>query len=364
MKTYKINQIPFKRILGRNVADAGEKESLNLFWAASALEFSVQATEVRAQIESDYCGNEIWISVFLNGREISRFMVENGKTHDFCLVRNLDASKINTITIYKETQPMPGDEKHSLVIKNITLDDGGKFVSFENDSKRKKIEFIGDSITSGEGLRGAVLQMEWIPSFFAASRSYASQVARNLNADFSCVSQCGWGLRWSWDGKKEASIPPHYENVCSVIGGDFQKQLGADKKYDFKNGFDAVVINLGTNDNSALHLQNVESSDSKENRELFIQTGIDFLKKIREKNPSAKIIWCAGMIKLDIVPALIQKAVEQYKNQFNDDNVLYCTLDAMEDVEKCEEDMGSRGHPGPKTHKLAAEKLTEILSRL
>jgi len=36
----------------------------------------------------------------------------------------------------------------------------------------------------------------------------------------------------------------------------------------------------------------------------------------------------------------------------------------MSEVEITEEDKGSRGHPGPKTHKLAAEKLTKFIKAL
>ena len=243
---------------------------------------------------------------------------------------------------------------------NVSLDDQGKFLPLE-DSNRKSIEFIGDSITSGEGLRGAVSQMEWIPPFFAASRSYAAMVARKLDANFSVMSQCGWGLKWSWDGFSEFSIPPHYKNVCSVIEGDFQKSLGAHEIYDFANGFDAVVINLGTNDNSALRLENPTCTDSLENREIFMQTGIDFLKEIRKYNPSAIILWCYGMIKLDKVPSLIENLVEVYKKETGDKKVFSMQLDSMEELELCEEDKGSRGHPGPKTHLCAAKKITAFL---
>ena len=63
------------------------------------------------------------------------------------------------------------------------------------------------------------------------------------------------------------------------------------------------------------------------------------------------------MIKLQLVPPLIQYGIEEYKYESGDKNVYTCELDPMEDVEKFDEDKGSRGHPGPKTHKLAAEKL-------
>lgn len=411
MKNYKIDEIPYKRIFGRNVKDADKKSELNFFWAASALEIKVRAREVRAVFKADYSGHEIWVSVYVNHSEISRFMIENDGEKNICLIRNLDPALENVITIYKETQPMPGDEKHSLVIKEIILDDEGCFVQEEigdagetnsrvgeinspageinlcadetnspagnsvragetnlcagkNFFAAKRIEFIGDSITSGEGLRGCVSQMEWIPSFFSASKTYASQIARKLNCEFSCVSQSGWGLRWSWDGKKECSIPPFYKEVCSVLNGTNQKKTGTMDSYDFGRGFDYVVLNLGTNDNIALKLKGEDCSDSIENRELFVKTAIEFLTEIRKNNPSAKILWCYGMIKLDVVPLLINAAVKKYKEISGDKNAWTLELDSMEDVEFSDDDKGSRNHPGIKTHKLAAEKITKFLQTL
>ena len=363
MKSYKINQIDYKRIIGRNVVDAEKKSELNLFWAASALEVKVRAKEVRAVIESDYEDQEIWISVYINHSEISRFMVENNGEKNICLARNIDPSRENVITIYKETQPMPGDKKHSLVIKESILDDEGSFVPFGKEVSPLKIEFIGDSLTSGEGLRGEVSQMEWVPSFFSASRTYASQISRKLNCYFSCVSQSGWGLRWSWDGLKENNVPSLYNQVCCLTGED--------EPYDFnfvgdanRPGFDFVVISLGTNDNNALNLPGKDCSDSEENRRIFVDAAVAFLKEIKSKNPSAKILWCYGMLRLNIVPALIKHAVENYKQITGDSDVWTLEFDDMDTVELTDEEKGSRAHPGEKTHRLAAEKIIKFLQNL
>ena len=119
-------------------------------------------------------------------------MVEKGEEKSVCLVRGLNPQVENEICIYKDTQPMPGDAKHSLKISKILIDDDGEFCQIK--PAKMRIEFIGDSITSGEGLAGAPEQMEWIPSVFVGSESYAAQVSRYFGADFSVFSQCGWGL--------------------------------------------------------------------------------------------------------------------------------------------------------------------------
>ena len=89
-----------------------------------------------------------------------------------------------------------------------------------------------------------------------------------------------------------------------------------------------------------------------------------FLSKIRKYNPSAIILWTWGMIKLDKVPEFIKKAVDDYKKESGDENVFTLELEAMEDVEINIEDKGSRSHPGPKTHLLAAKKISTFLEKL
>lgn len=373
MKSYKINEIESKCFLGRNVKDVENLPEINLFWAASALKINVKACEVWADFESDYDSNEPWVSIFLNGSRISRFMIEKSGEKSFCLVRGLNSQVENEICIYKDTQPMPGDTKHSLKVKNISLDDNGKFC--EVKPAKMKIEFIGDSITSGEGLAGAPSQMEWIPTVFVGSESYAAQIARHFEADFSVFSQCGWGLCWGWDGNRNNNIPKFYEKVCGVMEGDFHNQLGENQDYDFKDGSDFVVLNLGTNDDGAFFqppwkdeksgieykLELDGGKISASDNEYIVQRAKNFLSLIRKHNKNAQIIWCYGMIKLKFIPECLNTAIKQWKKETGDSKIHLLELDSMEDVEKNYEDKGSRGHPGKKVHKLAAEKLKKLI---
>lgn len=375
MKFYKLNEIKNKRILGRNVCNAEKKEFVNLFWAASALEINVKSSEVWAEFCSDYRNAEPWVSIFLNGAKISRFMIEKGDAKKVCLVRGLNPQNENVISVCKDTQPMPGDDVHSLKINGIMIDDDGVFCELKpNDLK---MEFIGDSITSGEGLAGCPNQTEWIPAVFVGSESYAAQIARKFNADFSVFSQCGWGLCWGWDGNRNNNMPSHYEKVCSVMKGEFQQNLGALEDFDFKNGSDFVILNLGTNDNGAffqpawkdengieykLTLEN--DKPVQKDKDFIINSAKNFLNLIRKHNKNAQIIWCCGMIKLNIFPDCLKTAVEQYKSETGDKKIHILELDSMEDLEKTYEDKGSRGHPGKKVHKLAADKLEKLIMQL
>lgn len=376
MKTYKINEIEYKRILGRNIKNVYSSEKpLSLFWAGSALEINVNSQEVFALISCDYDVNESYVTVFVNGFQTMRFIPSKKEPQWICLARNLNTQKNNLITIMKDTQPMPQDFSHSLFIHQIGLSDSGKFCPLIK--RNLKIEFVGDSITTGEGLAGNPDEMDWISTWMSCSNNYAIQTAKKLNADFDLISQCGWGVCWGWDGNRNNNIPAYYEQICGVIGGEKQEQLGALDSYDFSQSKkDYVIINLGTNDNNAFtqtpwkdektgevyDLKFLEDGTLKKSDSDYISLSvIKFLQKVRRNNPQSKIVWALGMMKIPTVNECIKNALEKYKVENKDSNVYFLQLNPMEDIEKLDNQKASRMHPGPDVHKNASEKIVDFI---
>ena len=362
MKNYPVKEIKNKRILGRNVSGGVCADgAVRLFWAGSAFEVCVKATEVWARISSDYDVHEIWLAVEVNGFQISRFMAPKEQTL-ICLARNLNPEKENIITIIKDTQAMPGDVRHELKIDEIALNDDGVFC--EPVIRNCTIEFIGDSITSGEGLLGRPEDADWITQYFAGSKTYAVQTAKLLNAEWKCISLSGWGISWNWNGDVNARIPRCYSKVCSVLEGPAQKAAGTCENYDFAGGSDFVVLNLGTNDDIGFQYHDDGKGVEGEAGKTEINEVKRFLGEIRKFNPRAKIIWTWGMIPLKVVPVLIQQGIEEYKNETGDKNVYALELESMANLEKKYEDKGSRDHPGPVTHKKAALRIADFIRGL
>ena len=362
MKKYSMKEIKNMRLQGRNVnGGLCEDGAVRLFWAGSALEISVKATEVWALISSNYDYHEIWLAVEVNGYQTARFPAPKKPTL-ICIAHNINPEKETFISIMKDTQPMPGDTKHELKIESISLNDDGKFC--ELTPHRCRIEFIGDSITSGEGLAGKPDEMDWISQWFCGSKTYAVQTARLLNADWISISESGWGLSWGWDGDVTSSIPFYYDQVCGVLRGSSQMNNGSCNEFDFETGSNYVVLNLGTNDDSGFQYYDDGKGADGIAAKMIISDTKRFLTEIRRYNPKAKIIWTWGMLPLKTVPALIQKGIEEYKKQSKDMEVYTLELDSMGAVEKKEADKGSRGHPGPLTHKKAALKLVDFITKL
>lgn len=370
---YQIYQIPNKNILGRNVKDAmTSKNPLALFWSASGIEICTNASELWVQVSSDYSVNEIYLAVQISGYTIARFMAPKEKSW-ICVAKNLNPQEKNNISIIKDSQPSAFDPNHIVQIHQIAVTKNAEF--FQVPKKDCFIEFIGDSITSGEGLCGRPEAPEWISSYISVSNNYAMQIAKIKNAEISIISQCGWGITRGWDSNIYSNIPSHYQNVCSIFNSPMQKELGSCQEYDFSKKADFVVVNLGTNDNSSFNNPWTDESTGNvyqyqvnddgtvaESSKKEIYEGIkNFLYQIRKNNPSAKILWVWGMLKLDKIPAILQNAMEDYKKESGDQNVFSLELDAMEDVENHLLDKGSRWHPGPKTHELAAKKISQNL---
>lgn len=370
---YSINKIPQVHFLGRNVSNAEKKKDRVLFWNGSGFEFHFKGQELWAQFESNYETLEPWIAVFLNGRINSRQMIAKGKQW-VCLARGFDENYQSDIRVIKDSQPMSDDPKHSLKICKLALSKGGIFEAL--DEKKLKIEFIGDSITTGEGLYGQVNDMDWIGCHMSFWKTYAYETASRLNADYRVMSQGGYGIVSGWNNSPFGVIPPHYENVCSIVKGSYYEKLGGYEKYDFtKWQPQFIFINLGTNDRGGFYMEPfVDEATGKSYKMNLASEGVpceedskkisngvkNFLSVVRSNNPDAKIVWATGFMSIPEVMPSIYSGIEEYKTISGDKNIYTLEFQDMS-CEVTDEDKGSRQHPGPKTHRLAAEKLVEFI---
>ena len=57
--------------------------ALALFWTGSGIALNSLAREIWVELEADWEQYEPWVSVWVNGEQVSRFMVQKGKAWDF-----------------------------------------------------------------------------------------------------------------------------------------------------------------------------------------------------------------------------------------------------------------------------------------
>jgi len=244
------------KLLGRFDRSSGH---FYMDWTGSAVEFAVRGTHAEVQMTAINDGNEQWVLFELDGKPSSRIRLSDG-THWYTLLDSQghpdDASLLlaakRSVRIFKESQANMKDANATTICHRIRVN--GELCT---PPARKKIEFIGDSLTSGEGSVSPRVQNigsmvsidEWSSTYYG----WTGYTSRMLDADYQVVSQGGWGVYCGWDNNRITNIPSIYDRICGIIREPWASRRGADKPYDFSFHPDVIVVNLGTNDDSAFH---------------------------------------------------------------------------------------------------------------
>ncbi|AIQ49970.1 GDSL family lipase [Paenibacillus sp. FSL R7-0273] len=361
-----LSEVSHLKVHGRS---NGSLAPLTLFWTGSAVEFNIRGSELWIEAEADYDQHEPWIGIVINGFAVSRQMLTAGRRW-ICVFRGMNGNTVKNVRIVRELQAMSDDPGCLLQLHAVRSD--GEFLPVAD--KALKLEFIGDSITSGEGVMGSKTEEDWIPVWFSATDSYTALTAELLEADYRVISQSGWGVLTSWDNNPSCNIPRYYSQVCGLLGGERNEALGALQENDFEAWQpDAVIINLGTNDGGAFYSPewtdpasgiarkqrlNEDGSFNEHDLEAFEKAAESFLVKLRQCNPQAHLVWAYGMLGIPMLPA-IRRAVDSYISATGDNRVSVFQLPDM-----TPESAGARSHPGRLAHEQAAQALSGYLLKL
>lgn len=356
MKTFSLRNQPQVRLLGRFDPD---QPGFPMMWTGACAQMRIQATVLDVRIQCAYRTLRPYLSFEVDGLRAQVFAPLQG-THWYTVFLGMDAAKVHNVRITLETQAFAGDPASFVALLDARTD--GALMPLA--PRRRRIEFIGDSITSGEGVRGPRSFMEWLPMCFGASDNYTRLTAEKLHADYHVVSQSGWGVLCGWNNDPRTALPAVYDSVCGPAAmeaspGDAH---GGEKPYAFDFDPDTIVVNLGTNDSNAL-TQPAFSVPGTGETFRFTQADIPtfedaclrFLLHLRQKNPHARILWAYG-IAGDTLAAPIAAAVRRAAGQGVPVEFL-----ALPNTDSIRGGMGSREHPGPAAHRRMAALLAARL---
>lgn len=338
------------RLLGRTGSDGGAPV---LWHTGSGFVCRYTGGELWLRVAADYAQLEPWLAVEVNDAWLQRFPLPRGESK-VCLFRGSPPGTVKQVRVLKECQAMPEDPAHRVRLLSLHGQEG-EFKPVP--PPRYRLEFIGDSITSGEGLAGAQSETDWLPMFFSAVPHYARLTADALGAEYRIFSQSGWGLCSSWDNDPRHVVMDYYSSVCG--------QCGETAPYNHTAWpADAVILNLGTNDWGAMHElawhdpvsgRSFRQSDTWQGHARVAATAANALRTVRRCNPNALLVWAYGMLGDELRPT-IEEGIQQYKTETGDERVFYLPLPTAVPAT-----MGSREHPGPACHRQAAEVLTAFL---
>ena len=319
-----------------------------LDWTGSGIEFRFRGTDAWAKLEAPAAAPIMWMIVLADGRPITRFPVEPG-IRMYPLLLGLEAEQERTVTLMKETQCMPDNPAATVLAHSLRID--GELT--ELPERDLKIEFIGDSLTSGEGALAPKDNMEWVTPWFTARGNYSWYACDALNAERHILSQSGWGVCWDWQHKEANNMPDAYDYTVGVLHGPEAEARGCRKPWDFSRWQpDIVCIRLMSNDHNGMN----ERQSFETDRETVIRGGMDLIRKVRERNPQAKIVWILPGTECE--PELAAEAVKRMQEEGVSELYSFAVPDYGPD------DLGARWHPNAEWNRMVGLQLAEYLKTI
>lgn len=253
--------------------------------------------KMNVNVASNACA----LNVIVDGELANTVWVDAG-TKEVTLLEDLPRG-YHTVEITKGTAHHAG----VLTMKDITYT--GTLTT--PTAKDLQMLFIGDSVTVGEGMYGAVSPLA---KSYNAYDGYAAQVARYFDAGVTTVAQCG------------AKIPGMTTQFNAMSDGEK----------------DIVVINLGTNDFGWSSLSGLDIANDyypSGTTDIKVKDAITgLIDDVRQAQPDAYIIWTYGMM-FDQHLGALEGIINDYAVATDDDKLLFCDVSAAKD------NSGNASHP-------------------
>ena len=273
--------------------------------------------------------NTHYYTVYIDGVKQDRVSVK-GTSGAEALVELKVASGlkrgVHNIEVYRNHESIIGIS----TLLSVTMN--GVPQKWVNDTNKLRIEFIGDSITSGSGLygqNGAADQGD--VKYSDATASYAFLTARALNAEASIVGRSG--MMFTAKENNPALMYKHYNTLSYAR----DKNLAYDNT---KMDVDLYVIALGANDAKGYYKDEDLTAKAK-----------TALETVRKDHPNAKILWVYGQLHND-GKAAVEAAVEQMGGAEKGFYFYCCTIPDMS---------GSSAHPNAEAQKRDADEIVNFI---
>ena len=350
---------PFLRAHGRTWSDG---ELLHFNWTCSGFELLFEGRFLAADFvaactqeleglpyDTNAPTHEVWpcVAVFLDGetRPYRRFCCGAVRTTE--VLFSAEKTEKHLIRVVKLTENL----KSYLALAAFHTE--GTLLPL-SAPRRRSIEFIGDSITCGFGNE----TRERDRYFFAEDEngwlSHGAIAARELGMDWNMVSISGICLN------PRESLPMAYamSQIYCDTDRPGQERCGIPvAPWNFQaNPRDYVVLNLGTNDASAVSL----SADPAKMEAEFGRDYVAFLKLLRRCNGARTHIICALGSMDYYLYADIAESVRAYREETGDRQVSllkYMRIGLMDPLGAC-------AHPHVETHKKMAAELVRHIRAL
>lgn len=321
-----------------------EKKSADevvLIGSAASVSFKFKGNICDVYLQSvDSWEHNNYVSLELDGNYIGRLKVEKEGLKKYTIPVNNKKNE-HVLTIFKATEALNG----GVLFQSTTAE----LIGVQSETK-KKIEFIGNSITCGMGndLSIPCHTDQWFDQH-NAYWAYGPILSRKLNVDFLLSSVSGIGMYRNWNDEniEEAIMPDVYEKLY----------LSKSSTVPFETEFqpDLVSICLGTNDLS-------DGDGVKKrlpfNEDKYVSNYINFIKTIYKRYPKTKIVLLNSPMVSGEKNTVLVRCLKRVIDAFKATKTIHLfEFPAMQPK-------GCDYHPDIEDHKVMAELLEKTFSKL
>ncbi|MRX41714.1 GDSL family lipase [Flavobacterium sp. LC2016-23] len=326
--------------------DKLQDNNVILIGTASSVSFNFTGNTCSVSLQSvDHYEHHNYVALVLDGKYMGKLRIEKGQAQSFPITITSN-KKVHNLTIYKNTEAQSG---------NILFAGTTAKLAPIASRKKKKIEFIGDSITCGAASDDSDVPCDKGEYFDHHNGYYAygPVLSRAIGAAYlmSSVSGIGMYRNWNDENKEEGIMPDLYGNL--YLTKDPSKP-----KYDFAFQPDIISIALGTNDFSG--------GDGKKERlpfnaQKYISNYIDFIKMLYTHNPKTQIVITNSPMVGGEKGVLFEDCLNKIKDAFKEDKthkpIVIFKFKPMTPK-------GCLGHPDVADQKVMADAYAPVLKKL
>ena len=283
--------------------DSSSLKGVDVYWSGTSINLNFEGESIQALFENE--GDRNYYNIILDNDSIMLFH-PTGKKKYYNLVSNLSEGN-HTLQIFRRTEWSRG----KTTFYGFKIQGNAKILP-KSDTKKRKIEFYGDSITAGYGNEDPGGGNNPDSTFTNNYMSYSAITARNLNAEYSCIAKGGIGIMISFF---DFTMPDIYDRL---------NPNDNTSKWDFSLYTpEVVVVNLFQNDSWLVKKTQRKGFKNKfgtvpPTEEYIINAYKDFIQSIRNKYPDANIICTLGSMDATKEgspwPGYIKKAVHKLKD--------------------------------------------------
>ncbi len=322
---------PTPRFVGRWVPEPSG-DGMRCAWSGSYVVGRFKGTSISARIKDE--GFNLF-QVVIDGEVKKVLKTEKAKGEASYLLAEGLADGVHEVSLHRRAEAKVGEA----VFFGFEAPNGGKLLP-AGPAPERRIETIGDSISTGYGNEGPGAACGYVNSEQNEYLTYGAIAARNLNADHTTIA---------WSGKTLHEMKEYFPTALPARPDG--------PRWDFaKYQPQVVVVNLGTN-NFAL----VDPGEAR-----FVRLYHEMVHAVRAAYPKAFIVCALGSMLSNVYPEgrnnltqarkYMKVAVAKLK-EAGDTN-----LEFLEFPEQNHADgLGCGFHPSLKTHRLMGERLTGFI---